>query len=242
MQAFVECNIMTQITQSNLLLEHTNIENLLYEPPSTLFRYFSSREARDNFLAGWIWFAGPNQNRFFAEEYGGINDQYEYRTDFGTYIGEYALPFSDELLDPSKYNIEVFNVPGLIEHIIESIKSGKGHKISWLNYAELQNYRRILPQVILAKNTNTSLDAKLYITGVGGRKLTYETKKQVKGTSYNGIEVARKARNGNNVVEDEGEYRVYIQSGDFLSDHNINGVKHLQIKCPNINSFCRIIE
>lgn len=232
---------MTQTTPSDLLFQYANIENLLCDPPSTLFRYFGSRQARDNFLDGWIWFAGPNQNRFFAEEYGGINDQYEYRTDFGTYIGEYALSFSDELLDPSKYNIEVFNVLGLIEHVIESIKLDLGHKISWLNSAKLQNYRRILPQVSLVNDINTSLDAKLYITGVGGRKLTYENKKLVKGMPYNGLEVARKARNGNNVLEDEGEYRLYIQSGDFLSGHNINGVKHLEIKCPKINSFCRII-
>lgn len=180
---------MNQITQSNLLFEHTNIENLLYNPPSTLFRYFSSKEARDNFLAGWVWFAGPNQNRFFATENGGINDHFEYRTDFGSYIGEYALSFSDSLLDPNKYNIEMFNVPGLIEHLIESIKLDTGHKISWLNSSELQKYKRILPQVTLASDINTSLDAKLYVTGVGGRKLTYENKKLVKGY-YNGIEMA----------------------------------------------------
>lgn len=46
-----------QITQSNLLFEHTNIANLLGEAPSTLFRYFGSKQARDNFLAGWVWFA-----------------------------------------------------------------------------------------------------------------------------------------------------------------------------------------
>ena len=83
----------------------------------------------------------------------------------------------------------MFNVPGLIEHLIESIKLDTGHKISWLNSSELQKYKRILPQVTLASDINTSLDAKLYVTGVGGRKLTYENKKLVKGY-YNGIEMA----------------------------------------------------
>ena len=83
-------------------------------------------------------------------------------------------------------------------------------------------------------------DASLYICGVGGRKQIYENKKLDEGTKYSGIETARKARNGN-IDFDENEFRFFLQTGDFLSNHNINGVQYLKLRCPNINHFCRAI-
>jgi len=35
--------------------------------PFVIYKYFDTPDNRDNFLNGWVWFSGSNQNRFFSE-------------------------------------------------------------------------------------------------------------------------------------------------------------------------------
>lgn len=236
---------MSNIIESTLTFEADTIQNTINcEQPDRLYKYFTTKEARDNFLRGNIWFCGVNQNRFFAESYGGVNDPSEYRNHIASYIFEYPLSFSTEILDGNLYNIELQNISGFIEAIIKSIKSGDGHRISWLDLNELKRKEHKIAlintlQYLPCQDENFNL----YVASLGGRKVNYVDKQApLAGDSPMNTFIALSQAQD---FESENEYRIHLNSGDFLGVHSGQGLHHL-VQYIKINSheaakFCKKI-
>ncbi len=234
---------MSNLIESTLTFDADTIQNTLTcKQPDRLYKYFTTKEARDNFLRGNIWFCGVNQNRFFAESYGGINDPSEYRNHIASYIFEYPLSFSTEILDESLYNIELQNISGFIEAIIKSIRSGDGHRISWLNLNELKRKKHKIALI----NTLEYLPCQeenfnLHVASLGVRKVNYVDKQKlfVGDSPMNTYVALSQAQD----FETECEYRIHLNSGDFLGVHTGKGLYHLiqyiKINSPEAAQFCQ---
>lgn len=227
---------MSNLIESALTFDADTIQNTIScEQPDRLYKYFTTKEARDNFLRGNIWFCGVNQNRFFAESYGGVNDPLEYRNDIASYIFECSLSFSTEILDESLYNIELQNISGFIEAIIKSIKSGDGHRISWLDLNELKRKDHKIAlintlQYMPCQDENFNL----HVSSLGGRKVNYVDKqKLVAAVSPINTYIALSQTQD---FEPESEYRIHLNSGDFLGVHSGKGLYHL-VQYIKINSL-----
>lgn len=200
------------------------------------------REARDNFLLGNIWFCGANQNRFFAESYGGINDPSEYRNNIASYLFEYPLSFSTEILNENLYNVELKNISGFMEALINSIRFGHGHQISWLDLNELKRKNHGIARIkILQYMPSQDEHFSLHIVSLGGRIINYVDKQQYFSDKLSmNTNIALSLDQS---LETECEYRIHLNSGDFLGKHSGKGLYHLiqyiKINSPEAAKFCR---
>jgi len=103
---------MIRSPYNSLKLEfETFNSNLDFGVPKAIFRYFNNEEDRDNFLKGNIWFFGPNKHRFFSTS---GNDPFENRNNFGSFIYDYGLSFSTEIINETKPNIKISNPVGFV--------------------------------------------------------------------------------------------------------------------------------
>lgn len=224
---------------SKLTFESRNIvKRIESNPPKEIYRYFSTEEDRENFLQGDVWFAGPSTNRFTPN--GG--DIFEYRTDSGVFVGEYALSFSTEIIGLSEFNICCFDIKSFINEIEASIKNlSFDHAVSWHPINELTQYINVIPTIAEIKDypTKDNEEIKFLCYRIGGEKIVY-TEKQQKNLDLR--EIPSVSYNKNKKFESEKEYRIYL-GGEFLQGQCLaNLVKHLRIKCVDIRKYFRVVD
>lgn len=240
------------ILHSYLKFSFGNIENhLASSAPDAIYKYFSDKKDRENFLKGNIYFSGPNKNRFHASDHGSVGDKFEYRNKICDFIFEYSLSFSTEILDESKPNIKIVNIKSFMQEIIDTIQTNEPliHRVSWLSMASLLSQSSISPVIYTIEDQYPKEEGEivlLHVISVGGRRLIYERKIVDQKHGVSSIEVVRNARNQNIEFEDEQEWRIHINTGDFLgkySGHNLIGlVQYLKLFCPGINKYCEPID
>lgn len=247
---------------SRLLFDYDNLDFTLdSETPDDIYRYFDTESDRASFLSGNIRFSGPSKLRFFMnppalpfdEERRGPdnNDPYEYRNDYSTALFKYSLSFSRIHLLPHKPNIVLRNIRGFLEEIISAIKnSSLDHEVSWLPMTELRKNISIVPAISTIKSypTKDGEEVQLYVTGLEGKILSYENK-IIKSESINSIpspgaiDLMKNALSQNAKFKRENEYRICLNSGDFIGKYTnlLHLVEYLKIKCPNIHKYCEVV-
>lgn len=213
--------------------------------PKVIYKYFDTIKDRQNFLDGWIWFSGPNQNRFFVSH----PDPLEYRNNFSSFLYEYSLSCSRMVLDEDKPSIKIIEPQLFVKELINSIQNNKENfcnQVAWLSYNELLEKAYNLPVIKWIKKfpDKNKENIILHVNSVGIRHLKYVDKItdfNLK-SSYESLEIAKNARDHNNDYEYEEEVRIHINSGDFLGVYNgnclMNLVQYLKIYCPEIKKYC----
>lgn len=236
------------VLHSKLIFKHTELMDisLPQNPPAEVYRYFNSPEARENFLNGNVWFAGPNQLRFCQEDFGGMSDPWEYRNYIGSFANEYALSASLNIIDPNN-TIVIFDVEGLISAIRQAIKNPTlHHQVSWLRKEQIlpsnfnlvgkmktdaiKKYQERLQMVPVIANvtefpTKENEIVSTCISYVGGRQVEYQSKaanltaddkKQDCVGVYDSLKSVRNAHSQNDVHKDEEEFRFHLNTGSIL--------------------------
>lgn len=136
------------------------------------------------------------------------------------------------------------NISGFIEAIIKSIKFGYGHQISWLDLNKLKRKDHKIPLInTLQYFPCQDEEFNLHVVSLGGRKVNYVDKQKVVvgDSSMNTFIALSQALD----FETENEYRIHLNSGDFLGLHSGKGLYHL-VQYIKINSleaakFCQKI-
>jgi hypothetical protein len=234
------CSLLTlEIKESLDLL-------LVSELPPIIYRDFDQQSHRDNFVSGNIWFSGPNQNRFFLGD-DNRRDEYEYRNRFGYHVYEYCLSFTTILPVNGKPAIAIHDVRGFITALkndLEQTANQKPHSVTWLMLGELR--RRISVGAIKKYPTQQSELVLLQACGIGCGCVTYEDKILSIQNGYNSIEIVNNARNKNARDNSQDEYRIWLNTGDFLPPYSGNAlhnlVKYLKLSAPSISQYCELIN
>ena len=222
---------------------------LYSELPSVIYRDFSEQSHRDNFVSGNIWFSGPNQNRFLLEDEA-RRDIWEYRNCIGSHIFEYSLSFTTAVPSNNKPAIAIYDIDGFFAAVkadLENKKSDKAHSVTWLRISDLQQYQSLLPIIRVIKQypRYDGETVGLYMQGLGGAPVIYEEKMKALGGSYDGIKVANNARHKNSNHAHENEWRMWLNTGDFLPPYGgglQNLVQYLKLSSPSIKRYCEIIN
>ncbi len=225
---------------SNLIFNFNGIDNTLEKnPPKVVYRYFDSEYTRTNFMKGYVWFCGPNKNRFFQSKHGGVNDPFEYRNSCSSHIFEYSLSCSKEIVDESRYNVEIHDLDGFINELVLSIKNCSGHQVSWLNSCELNEYAKTIPVIKMIQGAPVKEEetVSIWICGVGGETCRYENINMIK--RLGSPELARNARSINDDFKDENEFRIFLNTGDFNVGRVLqHKVEYIKLYCPEIKQYC----
>jgi len=131
--------------------------------------------------------------------------------------------------------------------MINDIKKTKGepvHEVSWLNIKNLITYKDIIPSIsYLQHYPPQNKPVSLHVHSINGRQAQYVDKTK---PGVNSIEIAKNARSHNNDFQDEEEWRIHTNTGDFfVEDYNgiclFNLVEYLKLSCPSIKNYCQLV-